>query len=488
MPRASARQPASRSGVSGSRKYSTPSTSRRASVREGGGQAGARLGDPEAGPAREVLDRRRAVAAEEPAGPARRAPPRRPAGGERGSTRPSARSTARRRPSARGRGWRSGRGTRAGGSRAARRSRRRRRPARRAAPSGAAVARRSVPRRRVSRACSIALVGDARAARAARGARQDPWAQQPDQPVAGPRRRPGGGCRASARSGRSRRSPGRPRRRPACPPPSAGRWRAARQAGPAPARRSAGAPPRPAWLDRGPAIRCATSRSRATSCGVLMGPPSQARTTTAELPDSAPCAQRNGTSGTPGSRQWSAEPNRLVAELLGDVPPGRRRGPRCGGGAARALAGRPGLAGDGGRLLRRRPGPRDGAARCRRRHVGAGRRPRVVRAAGEPGSRARRLPAPARGRHPGAAGARRRLAAAGRPAAGARATTSTTSPPAWAGRRSRRSCTASTGCARSRDLLEVDRLEQVPRETPAGTALDTLLWGRRPGRPVAPRR
>ena len=30
------------------------------------------------------------------------------------------------------------------------------------------------------------------------------------------------------------------------------------------------------------------------------------------------------------------------------------------------------------------------------------------------------------------------------------------------------------------DLLNVDRLEQVPRETPAGTALDTLLWGRRP--------
>jgi SAM-dependent methyltransferase len=29
--------------------------------------------------------------------------------------------------------------------------------------------------------------------------------------------------------------------------------------------------------------------------------------------------------------------------------------------------------------------------------------------------------------------------------------------------------------------LEVDRLEQVRRETPAGTALDTLLWGRRPG-------
>jgi SAM-dependent methyltransferase len=37
-------------------------------------------------------------------------------------------------------------------------------------------------------------------------------------------------------------------------------------------------------------------------------------------------------------------------------------------------------------------------------------------------------------------------------------------------------------------LLEVDRLEQVPRETPAGTALDTLLWGRRPARGVAPRR
>ena len=31
------------------------------------------------------------------------------------------------------------------------------------------------------------------------------------------------------------------------------------------------------------------------------------------------------------------------------------------------------------------------------------------------------------------------------------------------------------------DRLEVDRLEQVRRETPAGTALDTLLWGRRPG-------
>jgi SAM-dependent methyltransferase len=29
-------------------------------------------------------------------------------------------------------------------------------------------------------------------------------------------------------------------------------------------------------------------------------------------------------------------------------------------------------------------------------------------------------------------------------------------------------------------LLDVDRLEQVPRETPAGVALDTLLWGRRP--------
>lgn len=29
-------------------------------------------------------------------------------------------------------------------------------------------------------------------------------------------------------------------------------------------------------------------------------------------------------------------------------------------------------------------------------------------------------------------------------------------------------------------LLDVDRLEQVERPTPAGTALDTLLWGRRP--------
>jgi SAM-dependent methyltransferase len=29
-------------------------------------------------------------------------------------------------------------------------------------------------------------------------------------------------------------------------------------------------------------------------------------------------------------------------------------------------------------------------------------------------------------------------------------------------------------------LLDVDRLEQVQRQTPDGTALDTLLWGRRP--------
>jgi SAM-dependent methyltransferase len=33
-------------------------------------------------------------------------------------------------------------------------------------------------------------------------------------------------------------------------------------------------------------------------------------------------------------------------------------------------------------------------------------------------------------------------------------------------------------------LLDVDRLEQVRRETPAGTALDTLLLGRRPGSTV----
>jgi len=30
-------------------------------------------------------------------------------------------------------------------------------------------------------------------------------------------------------------------------------------------------------------------------------------------------------------------------------------------------------------------------------------------------------------------------------------------------------------------LLDVDRCAQVGRETPSGTALDTLLWGRRPG-------
>jgi hypothetical protein len=37
-------------------------------------------------------------------------------------------------------------------------------------------------------------------------------------------------------------------------------------------------------------------------------------------------------------------------------------------------------------------------------------------------------------------------------------------------------------------LLDVDRLEQVRRTTPAGTALDTLLWGRRRARDVGPRR
>ncbi|TFV65314.1 UNVERIFIED_ORG: class I SAM-dependent methyltransferase [Bacillus sp. AZ43] len=30
------------------------------------------------------------------------------------------------------------------------------------------------------------------------------------------------------------------------------------------------------------------------------------------------------------------------------------------------------------------------------------------------------------------------------------------------------------------DLLDVDRLEQVPRQTPAGVAVDVVLWGRRP--------
>ena len=37
-------------------------------------------------------------------------------------------------------------------------------------------------------------------------------------------------------------------------------------------------------------------------------------------------------------------------------------------------------------------------------------------------------------------------------------------------------------------LLEVDRLEQVRRHTPGGTALDTLLWGRRPAPEVDLRR
>ena len=37
-------------------------------------------------------------------------------------------------------------------------------------------------------------------------------------------------------------------------------------------------------------------------------------------------------------------------------------------------------------------------------------------------------------------------------------------------------------------LLDVDRLEQVRRETPAGVALDTLLWGRRRRGSVVPQR
>lgn len=37
-------------------------------------------------------------------------------------------------------------------------------------------------------------------------------------------------------------------------------------------------------------------------------------------------------------------------------------------------------------------------------------------------------------------------------------------------------------------LLDVDRLEQVQRETPEGTALDTLLWGRRRAPAAGPRR
>ena len=37
-------------------------------------------------------------------------------------------------------------------------------------------------------------------------------------------------------------------------------------------------------------------------------------------------------------------------------------------------------------------------------------------------------------------------------------------------------------------LLDVDRLEQVRRQTPAGTALDTLLWGRRPAPETGMRR
>jgi SAM-dependent methyltransferase len=36
------------------------------------------------------------------------------------------------------------------------------------------------------------------------------------------------------------------------------------------------------------------------------------------------------------------------------------------------------------------------------------------------------------------------------------------------------------------ELLDVDRLEQVRRATPAGTALDTLLWGHRRGRGRTP--
>jgi SAM-dependent methyltransferase len=37
-------------------------------------------------------------------------------------------------------------------------------------------------------------------------------------------------------------------------------------------------------------------------------------------------------------------------------------------------------------------------------------------------------------------------------------------------------------------LLDVDRLEQIGRDTPDGTALDTVLWGRRPDAGASPAR
>ena len=179
-------------------------------------------------------------------------------------------------------------------------------------------------------------------------------------------------------------------------------------------------------------------------------------------------------------QQWSSEPNRLIADLLADLPPGDAVDLAAGEGRHALWLAGPWVARDGGRLLRGRARPGACAAGVRRRHLGRRRRPHLD-------------------------GARRR------------AWTSSSSPTCTCRRRRRCRCspgrsswlrpggrllvlghdvenlTAGVGgppdpeilhsverLAPVAALLEVDRLEQVRRETPAGTALDTLLWGRRP--------
>ena len=159
---------------------------------------------------------------------------------------------------------------------------------------------------------------------------------------------------------------------------------------------------------------------------------------------------------------------------------GRRRRPGRGGGAARALAGRPRLAGHRGRLLRRRARPRPRRSRAPTRSPGCtptsspGRRPRRAwTSCSSPTCTCPRTRPSAAARPCG------RLAAPGRPAARARPRR----------REHRRRCRRAAGpgdpaqrraAGAGRGPARVDRLEQVRRETPAGTALDTLLWGRRP--------
>ena len=180
-------------------------------------------------------------------------------------------------------------------------------------------------------------------------------------------------------------------------------------------------------------------------------------------------------------QQWSAEPERAGRRAAHRPAGGRRRRPRGGRGAARAVAGGARLAGHRRRLLRRRagPGPRCSRAPTASRWVTAD----VTTWSATPASLDLVLVAYL---HLPEAETRRcsRRAVAwlrpGRPAAGARARRREPDrrrrrPAGGGDPAQRRAAGAGRGAA------DVDRLEQVRRQTPAGTALDTLLWGRRTG-------